>query len=109
MCGLKSHIKVHESQGATLRKNVFGAFEWVSENGFPIFASNEELNRTYSCIQCEMSFKRNQDLRRHKNTYHSGDGIKKYQCQKCMGIFSRTDALFRHNKINRCKKLENDV
>jgi hypothetical protein len=51
-------------------------------------------------LHCEMRFKVKQILKRHKAT-HTGE--KSYECDVCKKIYSRFDALQRHQKIHRTK------
>ena len=68
------------------------------------FGSN--VNVTYAedlgcppkeCSQCEKTFKRDSDLKRHARSLHS-EKQDKYPCTQCTAIFSRKDSLTRHVK-----------
>lgn len=49
--------------------------------------------RPFSCDMCALSFNRQHDLKRHRET-HSGD--KPFPCEACGKSFTRKDALKRH-------------
>lgn len=102
LCGLKSHIKVHQAQGARLSVNDAGELEWLTESGMPVIAKAEEVCRNHVCDICSRSFLRKQDLRRHKSTHLSVS--KRFKCENCDTTFSRSDALFRHTKSMRCRE-----
>ncbi|KAF9792491.1 hypothetical protein BJ322DRAFT_976625, partial [Thelephora terrestris] len=49
--------------------------------------------RPFACDMCALSFNRQHDLKRHRDT-HSGD--KPFPCESCGKAFTRKDALKRH-------------
>ncbi|KAJ3212523.1 hypothetical protein HK099_007715 [Clydaea vesicula] len=104
LCGLKSHIKVHQSKFQQLVLNeVNKNLEWIQENGQPILMVDEsEIRRNFLCDNCPKSFLRKQDLRRHFQCTHSPTS-KPLCCPVCRACFSRSDALHRHVQANRCK------
>ncbi|KAI8921645.1 hypothetical protein BC831DRAFT_476198 [Entophlyctis helioformis] len=50
--------------------------------------------RNYHCYECDASFKRSHDLRRHQRSLHTV--LKPFHCHKCNKTFARLDALKRH-------------
>ncbi|KAJ3200619.1 hypothetical protein HK099_002576, partial [Clydaea vesicula] len=102
LCGLKSHIKVHQSKKQSLGINeVSKNLEWTEENGSPISLVDEaETSRNFLCDSCPKRFLRKQDLRRHYQCTHS-DSTKALKCPICTASFSRSDALHRHVQANR--------
>ncbi|TFK68665.1 hypothetical protein BDN72DRAFT_768928 [Pluteus cervinus] len=60
--------------------------------------------RPFSCDMCALSFNRQHDLKRHRET-HTGD--KPYFCNGgCGKTFTRKDALKRHQLVKNCGKVE---
>lgn len=55
--------------------------------------------RPFSCDMCALSFNRQHDLKRHRET-HSGD--KPFPCEACGKSFTRKDALKRHQTVKKC-------
>jgi len=55
--------------------------------------------RPFSCDMCPLSFNRQHDLKRHRET-HSGD--KPFLCNECGKSFTRKDALKRHQTVKKC-------
>lgn len=53
--------------------------------------------RPFACDMCALSFNRQHDLKRHRDT-HSGD--KPFLCEHCGKTFTRKDALKRHQVSN---------
>jgi hypothetical protein len=62
-----------------------------------IFLTSE---RPFKCSNCDLSFSRNHDLKRHQRI-HSGE--RPYNCLKCNKSFSRLDALNRHQSSAICE------
>jgi len=56
-------------------------------------------NRPFSCDMCPLSFNRQHDLKRHRET-HSGE--KPFPCGACGKTFTRKDALKRHQIVKNC-------
>ena len=59
--------------------------------------------RTFSCEECEKSFKHFSTLSQHKVSKHSGK--KPYVCEICRKCFSRASILVKHRKIHNSEKL----
>jgi len=58
--------------------------------------------RPFACDMCALSFNRQHDLKRHRDT-HSGD--KPFLCEFCGKTFTRKDALKRHQTVKKCGPL----
>lgn len=58
-------------------------------------------DRPFKCDQCQQSFNRNHDLKRHKRIHLA---VKPYPCGHCDKSFSRKDALKRHILVKGCGK-----
>ncbi|ORY43036.1 hypothetical protein BCR33DRAFT_651616, partial [Rhizoclosmatium globosum] len=52
-------------------------------------------SKIYRCTDCDTTFRRSHDLRRHVSSLHSEAG-KAFCCLKCPKRFARLDALKRH-------------
>ncbi|KAJ1550822.1 hypothetical protein HK096_004810 [Nowakowskiella sp. JEL0078] len=67
---------------------------------------HHEKGRTFACaVQgCDKAFFRKQDLERHAAT-HLPDGFKPFVCTDCGTRFTRNDALRRHVKAKRCRRI----
>jgi len=59
--------------------------------------------RPFSCDMCALSFNRQHDLKRHRET-HSGD--KPFPCEACGKSFTRKDALKRHQTVKKCGNIK---
>nr|GAT45442.1 predicted protein [Mycena chlorophos] len=60
--------------------------------------------RPYACDMCALSFNRQHDLKRHRET-HSGE--KNFRCDgPCGKTFTRKDALKRHQLVKGCGKVD---
>ncbi|KAJ7045709.1 hypothetical protein C8F04DRAFT_1206539 [Mycena alexandri] len=63
--------------------------------------------RPFSCDMCALSFNRQHDLKRHRET-HTGD--KPYLCNGgCGKTFTRKDALKRHQLVKGCGKVDESL
>ncbi|KAI9056132.1 hypothetical protein LZ554_001060 [Drepanopeziza brunnea f. sp. 'monogermtubi'] len=58
-------------------------------------------DRPFKCDQCQQSFNRNHDLKRHKKIHLA---VKPYPCGHCEKSFTRKDALKRHILVKSCGK-----
>ncbi|KLU83213.1 hypothetical protein MAPG_02278 [Magnaporthiopsis poae ATCC 64411] len=56
-------------------------------------------DRPFRCDQCNQSFNRNHDLKRHKRIHLA---VKPFPCTHCDKSFSRKDALKRHRLVKGC-------
>ncbi|KAB5560151.1 hypothetical protein GE09DRAFT_1220809 [Coniochaeta sp. 2T2.1] len=56
-------------------------------------------DRPFKCDQCQQSFNRNHDLKRHKRIHMA---VKPFPCTFCEKAFSRKDALKRHRLVKGC-------
>ena len=54
------------------------------------FTAGRQNNQPFKCDQCLKSFKRNQDLKRHKRIHLA---VKPFPCKNCQRRFPRKDAL----------------
>ncbi|KAJ3220693.1 hypothetical protein HK099_004094 [Clydaea vesicula] len=67
--------------------------------------TEEEIrNSIHACLDCSKTFRRLQDLRRHKANIH--ERIILNTCKHCAKKFTRSDALFRHINKKRCKEMK---
>ena len=61
-------------------------------------------DRPFKCNDCDLSFARCHDLRRHEKIHKKGNQNSN-KCEFCNRLFSRPDALNRHIKLNTCQSL----
>jgi hypothetical protein len=62
-------------------------------------------DRPFKCDQCQQSFNRNHDLKRHKRIHLA---VKPFPCGNCDKSFSRKDALKRHRLVKNCGNEKSD-
>ncbi|EGF83110.1 hypothetical protein BATDEDRAFT_21501 [Batrachochytrium dendrobatidis JAM81] len=70
-----------------------------------VIIHNPVRNRAHKCTSCELSFCRSQDLIRHMQIHNR---TITYSCPGCKKVFSRKDALRRHQRSSRNCPLFND-
>ncbi|KAL8413590.1 hypothetical protein RB594_005016 [Gaeumannomyces avenae] len=68
-------------------------------------AASRHQDRPFRCDQCNQSFNRNHDLKRHKRIHLA---VKPFPCNYCDKSFSRKDALKRHRLVKGCGKTAED-
>ncbi|KAL9539226.1 hypothetical protein MBANPS3_010393 [Mucor bainieri] len=59
-------------------------------------SANAHVKPRYDCPECDQTFGRSQELKRHQQSCHSD--IKNFRCDCCDKAFARKDALKRHEK-----------
>ncbi|KAL8387278.1 hypothetical protein RB595_010028 [Gaeumannomyces hyphopodioides] len=67
--------------------------------------TSRHQDRPFRCDQCNQSFNRNHDLKRHKRIHLA---VKPFPCNFCDKSFSRKDALKRHRLVKGCGKTAED-
>lgn len=60
----------------------------------------QRVSRRIYCDQCEKSFSRNADLKRHRLSVHEK---RRFTCPDCGHHFSRQDVLSDHKRLGHCK------
>jgi hypothetical protein len=65
-----------------------------------------QSERPFKCDQCNQSFSRNHDLKRHKRIHLA---VKPFPCTFCSKSFSRKDALKRHRLVKGCESKANEA
>lgn len=61
----------------------------------------QRVSRRIYCNECEKSFSRNADLKRHRLSIHEK---RKFTCDNCGNQFSRLDVLSDHKRLGHCKE-----
>lgn len=78
-----------------------------SDNGTPSASANrrgrkqsltEDLSKAFVCDICRRRFRRQEHLKRHHRSLHTGD--KPFECNECGKKFSRSDNLTQHQRTH---------
>lgn len=78
-----------------------------SDNGTPSASANrrgrkqsltEDLSKAFVCNICRRRFRRQEHLKRHHRSLHTGD--KPFECNECGKKFSRSDNLTQHQRTH---------
>lgn len=81
-----------------------GQIPLASDSGHSQYDYSASSSRPFSCELCSLSFNRQHDLKRHRET-HSGE--KPYNCNGgCGKTFTRKDALKRHQIVKGCGRVD---
>jgi len=121
---MKTSLEKHTQQQRQRRHSIGCASELIScpypgcervFNRAYNFKSHFKIHtgdRPFKCAHCALCFARNHDLKRHVVCIHTSSvqSSAKYaaavkaeiKCEKCEKIFSRSDALIRHLRLNAC-------
>lgn len=84
-----------------------GAGSGGSESGTPSASANrrgrkqsltEDLSKAFVCDICRRRFRRQEHLKRHHRSLHTGD--KPFECNECGKKFSRSDNLTQHQRTH---------
>ncbi|TDL26157.1 hypothetical protein BD410DRAFT_716126 [Rickenella mellea] len=96
---IKTSAQPHSHNSSSQSPTSGGSYKQPLESQYP--ASPQ---RPYACDLCALSFSRQHDLKRHKET-HSGE--RPYECNGgCGKTFTRKDALKRHQIVKSCGSSE---
>ncbi|KAL8351037.1 hypothetical protein RB601_000817 [Gaeumannomyces tritici] len=88
-----------------------GMYQMPHHNPHPMYqqhtdpTASRHQDRPFRCDQCNQSFNRNHDLKRHKRIHLA---VKPFPCNYCDKSFSRKDALKRHRLVKGCGKTAED-
>ncbi|KAK4231059.1 protein krueppel [Podospora fimiseda] len=85
-------VNNHHHYGVPYQHNVF--IPHGHHGGHP-----HHQDRPFKCDECNQSFNRNHDLKRHKRIHLA---VKPFPCTYCDKSFSRKDALKRHRLVKGC-------
>ncbi|KAH8107913.1 hypothetical protein BXZ70DRAFT_903334 [Cristinia sonorae] len=90
----------HQSSMTSLQAAQYPPQVAFSQQGDPNSQYPASPQRPFSCDMCALSFNRQHDLKRHRDT-HTGE--KPFLCNGgCGKTFTRKDALKRHQLVKRC-------